>query len=226
VAQPKAIVEGIHFNGNGTLSSPFATVSINGTIRHSGGGLGVYTVNADCTGTLTFTGGPSFDIFVDASGEELWMIQTGPTVAPPAVFEGTAVRVSNPRSHRWTDGSTTKRRCQQLKLLFVVKPCSIFGIQRMNPSDQADAFRIKMLSIPAGDSNEDEETEGFAVAIETGELVYDAETAILTNTKNAESVRIMADGKFQLLPWSSVVPLPRGLPPASQNPTAIEGSLS
>jgi hypothetical protein len=57
-----------------------------------------------------------------------------------------------------------------------------------------------MLSIPAGDSNEDEETEGFAVAIETGELVYDAETAILTNTKNAESVRIMADGKFQLLP--------------------------
>jgi hypothetical protein len=95
MAQPKAIVEGIHFNGDGTLSSPFATVSINGTILHSGGGLGVYTVNADCTGTLTFTLGPSFDIFVDSSGEKLWMIQTGPAVAPPAVFEGTAVRVSH-----------------------------------------------------------------------------------------------------------------------------------
>ena len=37
VAQPKAIVEGIDFNGDGTLVSPFATVSINGTIIQSGG---------------------------------------------------------------------------------------------------------------------------------------------------------------------------------------------
>ena len=55
-----------------------------------------------------------------------------------------------------------------------------------------------MLSIPAGDFDEDEETEGLAAAIETGELVYDDETEILTNTKNAERVRIMADGTFQL----------------------------
>jgi hypothetical protein len=34
VAVPKAIVEGIDFNGDGTLISPFATVSINGTILH------------------------------------------------------------------------------------------------------------------------------------------------------------------------------------------------
>ena len=47
VAQPKAIVEGIDFNGDGTLVSPFATVSINGTILHSSGSLGTYTVNAD-----------------------------------------------------------------------------------------------------------------------------------------------------------------------------------
>ena len=60
VAQPKAIVEGINFNGDGTLVSPYATVSINGTILHSSGSLGTYTVNADCTGTLSFTGGPSF----------------------------------------------------------------------------------------------------------------------------------------------------------------------
>jgi hypothetical protein len=32
VAVPKAIVEGINFNGDGTLVSPFATVNINGTI--------------------------------------------------------------------------------------------------------------------------------------------------------------------------------------------------
>jgi hypothetical protein len=93
VAQPKAIVEGIDFNGDGTLISPFATVSINGNIMRSGATLGVYTVNSDCTGTLTFTPGPSFDIFVDhRGGKQLWLIQTaGPF---PAVFEGTAVRVS------------------------------------------------------------------------------------------------------------------------------------
>jgi hypothetical protein len=95
VAIPKAIVEGIDFNGDGTLISPFATVSINGTILHSSGGVGTYSVNTDCTGTITFTPGPSFDIFVDRrGGRQLWMIQTGPAAAP-AVFEGTAVRVSH-----------------------------------------------------------------------------------------------------------------------------------
>ena len=92
VAVPKAIVEGIDFNGDGTLVSPFATVSINGTIIHSSGSLGTYNVNTDCTGTLSFTGGASFDIFVEASGRQLWMIQTGPA-AVPAVFEGTVTRV-------------------------------------------------------------------------------------------------------------------------------------
>jgi len=95
VAVPKAIVEGIDFNGDGTLSSPFATVSINGAIIRSSGGVGTYTVEANCRGTLTFTGGPSFDIFVDPNGGRIWMIQTGPPVAPPAVFEGMATQVSD-----------------------------------------------------------------------------------------------------------------------------------
>lgn len=96
VAQPKAIVEGIDFNGDGTLVSPFATVSINGTILRFSGGVGTYTVNPDCTGTLRFTGSFEFDIFVEPNGRQLWMIQTGPAAAPPAVFEGTATRLSPP----------------------------------------------------------------------------------------------------------------------------------
>jgi hypothetical protein len=92
VAVPKAIVEGIDFNGDGTLVSPFATVSINGTIIHSSGTLGTYTVNTDCTGTLSCTGGASFDIFVEPNGKQLWMIQTGPG---SPVFEGTVTRVSH-----------------------------------------------------------------------------------------------------------------------------------
>lgn len=90
IAQPKAIVEGIDFNGDGTLVSPFATVSINGTIIHSSGSVGSYTVAADCTGTLTFTGGASFDIFVQhGDGKQVWMIQTNANT----VFEGTATKV-------------------------------------------------------------------------------------------------------------------------------------
>jgi hypothetical protein len=90
LAQPKAIVEGIDFNGDGTLVSPFATISINGTILHSSGSPGTYAVNPDCTGTLSFTGGPSFDIFVEPSGRQLSMIQTAPG---SPVFEGTVTRV-------------------------------------------------------------------------------------------------------------------------------------
>ena len=91
VAQPKAVVEGFNFNGDGTMISPFVTISVNGTIFRFGERPGSYTVNSDCTGTLTFTIGPSFDIFVEPSGKQLWMIQTGPE-AP--VLEGTATRVS------------------------------------------------------------------------------------------------------------------------------------
>jgi hypothetical protein len=57
-----------------------------------------------------------------------------------------------------------------------------------------------MLSSRAVDSDDDEETEGLATAIEAGDLIYDAETEILTNTKNAERVRIMTGGMFQLPP--------------------------
>ena len=78
VAVPKAIVEGIDFNGDGTLVSPFATVSINGTIIHSSGSPGTYTVNTDCTGTLSVIGGPSFGIFVSPDGEAFASIATDP----------------------------------------------------------------------------------------------------------------------------------------------------
>jgi len=93
VAQPKAIVEGIEFSGDGTLVSPFATVSINGTIVRSTNAAGTYTVAADCTGTLSFTGAASFDIFVGPRAKQIWMIQTGPE-AVPAAMEGTATKVS------------------------------------------------------------------------------------------------------------------------------------
>ena len=90
-AVPKAILETITFNGDGTLVAPVATVSVNGTITRSTGATGTYTLAADWTGTITFTPGPTFDIYVEPGGKQMWLIQTGPG---PAVFEGTATRVS------------------------------------------------------------------------------------------------------------------------------------
>ena len=92
VAQPKAIVEPIDFKGDGTISVPAATRSLNGIIgRSPAGGTGSYTVDSGCKGNLTFAGGPSFDIFVSPNGDKLWLIQTN----PDTVFQGTAARVSH-----------------------------------------------------------------------------------------------------------------------------------
>jgi hypothetical protein len=92
VAQPKAIVEVVEFNGDGTLSVPVATVSLNGLIVHSPPGIGTYTVADDCSGTILFAG-PAFDIVLSRDGEVIWMIQTNPN----SVFQGTATRTSRGR---------------------------------------------------------------------------------------------------------------------------------
>jgi hypothetical protein len=77
---PKAIVEYIHFNGDGTLSVSAATVANragDGAVIRSLPGTGTYVLDVNCTGTLHFSPpqGPSFDIFVAPKGRDLWMIQ-------------------------------------------------------------------------------------------------------------------------------------------------------
>lgn len=91
MAQPKAIIEGIDFHGDGTLVAPFAVISVNGTILRSAESTGTYTVNPDCTGAIAFTSGPAFDIFTTRTGRKIWLLQTGGS--PPAVFEGTAQKL-------------------------------------------------------------------------------------------------------------------------------------
>lgn len=92
VALPKAIVELIRFNGDGTVSVPGATVSINGAITQVGpGGVGTYTLGEDCRGTLVFNTGPSFSLYASPKGDELWVIQANPN----NVFQGRVTRVSH-----------------------------------------------------------------------------------------------------------------------------------
>src|SRR5438270_1040045 len=91
---PKAIMQGLRFNGDGTTFNPFGTVNIGGfIIIDATGGVGTYTVAADCTGTLSITGGPTFNIYVGPGAQKVWTLETSPNPAGLGVSVGTAVRV-------------------------------------------------------------------------------------------------------------------------------------
>ena len=90
VQQPKAIVEVIAFNGDGTLDVPAATVSLNGVIIRSPQSVGTYTVEDSCSGTITFNG-PTYDMFLSKDGDDISMIQTNTNT----VFQGLATRTSS-----------------------------------------------------------------------------------------------------------------------------------
>ena len=93
VALPKAIIETIVFDGDGNVSTPAVSVSINGTIlQPPQGAPGTYTVDADCTGTLVFAdaAGNKFDLQIRPNGNSINMLQTNSNT----VMQGTAERVS------------------------------------------------------------------------------------------------------------------------------------
>ena len=86
---PKAIMQGIRFNGDGTTYGPFGTVNIGGTILIDvSGSVGTYTVAADCTGTLSITDGPSWNMYIGPGAQQLWLIQTN---VGPGDFTGVGV---------------------------------------------------------------------------------------------------------------------------------------
>jgi hypothetical protein len=96
---PKAIIEVLQFNGDGTLSTPALTVANpfgdfgNVLSPPSGGAPGSYAINEDCSGTVQFFDASNvmFKIYVQPpQGETIWMIQTNPA---NNVFQGSAKRV-------------------------------------------------------------------------------------------------------------------------------------
>ena len=94
--EPKAIVEVIDFDGEGTLTVPAVSRSLNGVILPNQVGLpGTYTVNDNCTGTIAFgepgSGGPTFDIVIAPNGKECYMLQTNTN----NVLAGVARRVAH-----------------------------------------------------------------------------------------------------------------------------------
>lgn len=96
---PKAILEILHFNGDGKLTTPALAVANpfgdSGNVLQPplGGAPGWYKINEDCTGTVQFfdASNVTFKIYVDPPrGDTIWMIQTNPA---NNVFQGTAQRV-------------------------------------------------------------------------------------------------------------------------------------
>jgi len=92
VAQPKAIVEVIEFHGNGIISVPNGTRSINGVVARSLVSGGGYTVDASCAGTIAFDApGLTLDVFFSPKADKLWMIQT----TPNTVLQGIATLLTH-----------------------------------------------------------------------------------------------------------------------------------
>jgi hypothetical protein len=73
---------GFHiFNGDGT-GTDFVTFSVNGVNQHVPSPVTItYTLNPDCTGTLSVQNGPNHNIFVAVDGSSLTSINTDPGVA-------------------------------------------------------------------------------------------------------------------------------------------------
>jgi len=91
---PKAVMQGLRFNGDGTTFNPFGTVNIGGTIIiDATGGVGTYTVAPDCTGTLSITDGPSFNIYVGPGAQQIWTTQVAGGAGGAGLGVGTATRV-------------------------------------------------------------------------------------------------------------------------------------
>jgi hypothetical protein len=94
---PKAILEIIVFNGDGSLTSPTVTLAnpfgdLGQILQPPSGAPGAYIVNEDCTGRIHFfdANGVMFNIYVEPPrGDTIQMIQTNPA---NNVFQGTARR--------------------------------------------------------------------------------------------------------------------------------------
>jgi streptogramin lyase len=94
VATPGADAGFNVFNGDGT-GTDTVTVRLNGVIQfHNLVVPTIYTLNPDCTGTITVNvpggGGPTFDIFVAPDGAAISVIATNPGNYPSRIVRRVA----------------------------------------------------------------------------------------------------------------------------------------
>ncbi len=87
---PIAAVGVFAFDGAGNFSTSF-TLALNGDISTGNTASGTYTVNSDCTGSITWTTGPfagvTFNMAVIGGGPEIFGIDTDTTAGITATFD-------------------------------------------------------------------------------------------------------------------------------------------
>jgi hypothetical protein len=76
---PFAIAGNNVFDGHGNVRGVL-TVSTNGKITRFIHDTGKYTVSPDCTGSISFSGGVTLDLFAAPDGSQLVFVQTNPGV--------------------------------------------------------------------------------------------------------------------------------------------------
>ena len=91
--RPFAIAGYDVFDGNGEVKG-LASGNFNGKITRNEPLPGTYTLKTNCTGTLTFTNGTRYDIFIAPDGSMFTFVRTNPEIVS-AGFEvrGSAKRV-------------------------------------------------------------------------------------------------------------------------------------
>ena len=90
---PYAAAEFQWFDGNGNTEGVFSA-NYSRNITRKAKFSGTYTVDADCTGTVTLTDGTQYDLFIDPDGSMFAWVQTYP---PQYVVSGVERRVTRQR---------------------------------------------------------------------------------------------------------------------------------
>jgi hypothetical protein len=87
---PFAAAEFQWFDGNGKIAGVFSA-NFSRNITRKAKFTGAYTVDADCTGTVTLTDDTQYDLFIDPDGSMFAWVQTNP---PQYVVSGVEQRVT------------------------------------------------------------------------------------------------------------------------------------
>lgn len=82
------------YNGDGT-GTDYVTFTVNGkVVPVPYSQPGTYTLDVDCTGTKTVSGGPTFNIYVAPDGSTYTEVATGAPVAPGSSMVGPGFAVT------------------------------------------------------------------------------------------------------------------------------------
>ena len=89
---PVAALDHVTADGLGNLTGT-GTINVNGTVSSGVPLSATYSINADCTGSATFSSGTTQNLIIKLNGAQVYIIRTGPATTA-TVETGIAYRLS------------------------------------------------------------------------------------------------------------------------------------